>query len=159
MGVAWRPWRRSSNCPEGGGSKEEMDMGNRVIERAYESIRSYLPEDAKAVLSEQVPQVEGFIDEELSKFGEELAEYIASEVSQLVDASQREAVRSHNEVVAAVGELRARVVAEDAALEAAVAKLERSLEEYEHGYRVMGESVRQSVVAAIRAAGIPLPGS
>jgi hypothetical protein len=136
-----------------------MEMGNRVIERAYESIRSYLPEDAKAVLSEQVPQVEGFIDEELSKFGEELAEYIASEVSQLVDASQREAVRSHNEVVAAVGELRARVVAEDASLEAAVEKLERSLDEYEHGYRVMGESVRQSVVAAIRAAGIPLPGS
>ena len=134
-------------------------MENRVIERAYESVRGYLPEDANAVLSEQVPQIEQFIDEELTKFGSELAEYIASEVGRLVDAAQREALRSHNDVIAAIGELRAEVVANDAALERAVAKLERSLDEYEHGYQVMGETVRQSVIAAIRAAGIAVPGS
>ena len=39
-------------------------MENRVIERAYESVRGYLPEDANAVLSEQVPQIEQFIDED-----------------------------------------------------------------------------------------------
>ena len=134
-------------------------MQNRVIERAYESIRGYLPEDAKAVLGEQVPQIEQFIDEELAKFGSELAEYIAAEVAQLLEAAQRDALRSHNDVVAAMGELRAEVVANDTALERAVAKLERSLDDYEHGYRAMGESVRQVVIAAMRAAGIPVPGS
>lgn len=134
-------------------------MANRVIERAYESIRGYLPEDAKAVLSEQVPEIERFIDDELAKFGGELAEYIAAEVGRLLEVSQREALRSHNEVIAAVGELRADVAANDVALERAVARLERSLDDYEHGYREMGENVRRTVIAAVRAAGIPLPGS
>jgi len=133
-------------------------MTNRVIERAYESIRGYLPEDANQILSEQVPRIEQFIDDELTKFGSELSEYIAAEVDRLLEESDEQAMRSHNELVAVIGEIRADVAANDAVLERAVAKLERSLDDYERRFQELGENVRRAVIGAARASGIPIPG-
>ena len=133
-------------------------MTNRVIERAYESIRGYLPEDANQILNEQVPRIEQFIDDELSKFGVELAEYIAAEVDRLLEESQQQAMRSHNELVAVIGEIRSDVAANDAVLERAVAKLERCLDDYERRFEELGEGVRRVVITASRASGIPIPG-
>ena len=132
-------------------------MTNRVIERAYESIRGYLPEDANQILDEQVPRIEQFIDDELTKFGTELSEYIAAEVDRLLEESQERAMRSHNELVSVIGEIRADVAANDAVLERAVAKLERSLDDYERRFEELGEGVRRVVITAVRASGIPIP--
>ncbi len=132
-------------------------MTNRVIERAYESIRGYLPEDANQILNEQVPRIEQFIDDELTKFGSELSEYIAAEVDRLLEESQERAMRSHNELVSVIGEIRADVAANDAVLERAVAKLERSLDDYERRFEELGEGVRRVVITAVRASGIPIP--
>ncbi len=132
-------------------------MTNRVIERAYESIRGYLPEDANEILNEQVPRIEQFIDDELTKFGSELSEYIAAEVDRLLEESQERAMRSHNELVSVIGEIRADVAANDAVLERAVAKLERSLDDYERRFEELGEGVRRVVITAVRASGIPIP--
>jgi hypothetical protein len=133
-------------------------MNNRVIERAYESIRGYVPEDANQILNEQIPRIEQFIDDELTKFGVELSEYIGAEVDRLLQQSEDATARSRNEVVAVIGELRANVVAGDATLEAAVAKLERSLDDYERRFEHIGEGVRRAVISAARAAGVPIPG-
>ena len=132
-------------------------MTNRVMERAYESIRGYLPEDANQILDEQVPRIEQFIDDELTKFGTELSEYIAAEVDRLLEESQERAMRSHNELVSVIGEIRADVAANDAVLERAVAKLERSLDDYERRFEELGEGVRRVVITAARASGIPIP--
>ena len=133
-------------------------MTNRVIERAYESIRGYLPEDANEILNEQVPRIEQFIDDELTKFGVALSEYIAAEVDRLLEESEERAMRSHNELVSVIGEIRADVAANDAVLERAVAKLERSLDDYERRFEELGEGVRRVVISAARASGIPIPG-
>ena len=133
-------------------------MNNRVIERAYESIRGCLPEDANQILNEQIPRIEQFIDDELTKFGVELSEFIGAEVDRLLLESQESSLRSHNELVAVVGEIRADVAANDAVLERAVAKLERSLDDYERRFEELGEGVRRAVIAAARAAGVPIPG-
>jgi hypothetical protein len=133
-------------------------MHERTIERAYESIRGYLPEDASQVLSEQIPRIGQFIDDELTKFGRELADYIAAEVDRVIAEATASTARAHNEVVAVVGEIRADVAAGDATLERAVARLERSLEAYDRSFEDLGDSVRESVMAAVRAAGVPVPG-
>ena len=133
-------------------------MINRVIERAYESIRGYLPEDANQILNEQVPRIEEFIDDELARFGAELSEYIAAEVDRLLTESEERGVRSHNELVSVIGEIRADVAANDAVLERAVTKLERSLDDYERRFEELGEGVRRVVINAARASGIPIPG-
>lgn len=133
-------------------------MSNRVIERAYESIRGYMPEDAREILNEQIPRIEQFIDDELTKFGVELSEFIGAEVDRLLLDSQESAHRSHNELIAAIGEIRADVAANDAVLERAVARLERSLDDYERRFEALGEGVRRAVILAARAAGIPVPG-
>ena len=133
-------------------------MSNRVIERAYESIRGYMPEDAREILNEQIPRIEQFIDDELTKFGVELSEFIGAEVDRLLQEAQESAHRSHNELIAAIGEIRADVAANDAVLERAVARLERSLDDYERRFEALGEGVRRSVILAARAAGVPVPG-
>ena len=128
-------------------------MNNRVIERAYESIRGYMPEDARQILNDQIPRIEQFIDDELTKFGVELSEFIGAEVDRLLLDSQESAHRSHNELIAAIGEIRADVAANDAVLERAVARLERSLDDYERRFEALGEGVRRAVILAARAAG------
>lgn len=133
-------------------------MSNRVIERAYESIRGYMPEDAREILNQQIPRIEQFIDDELTKFGVELSEFIGAEVDRLLLDAQESAHRSHNELIAAIGEIRADVAANDAVLERAVARLERSLDDYERRFEELGEGVRRAVILAARAAGIPVPG-
>jgi hypothetical protein len=133
-------------------------MHDRVIERAYESIRGYLPEDANQILDEQIPRIEQFIDDELTKFGRELSECIAAEVDRMLAETRASTLRAHNEVVAVIGEIRADVAAGDATLERAVTRLERSLDDYERRFEDLGESVRETVMAAVRAAGVPVQG-
>ena len=130
---------------------------NRVIERAYESIRGYVPEDANRILDEQIPRIEEFVDEELARFGEELSAFVGQEIDRLLADAGESAQRAHNEVIAVVGELRAEVAAGDATLEHAVDRLEQGLDAYERRYRELGEGVRDAVLAAVRAAGVPVP--
>jgi hypothetical protein len=134
-------------------------MANAMIERAYETIRGYVPEDANRILSEQAPRIEQYIDEEMAKFGEELSAYVASEVDRLLDEARQESMHSRNDIIAAIGEIRADVAANDPILERAVARLERSLEDYERRFHELGVGVRKAVLLAVRASGLPIPHS
>jgi len=137
----------------------ENDMKTGTIDRAYESVRGALPEDANRLLDQQIPKVEEFIDAELSKFGLELSAFIGAEVDRLLAESSEASQRAHNELIALIGEIRADVAADDAVLERAVEKLERNLGDYERRFDELGERVRRGVADAMRAAGVPVSGA
>ena len=128
-----------------------------MIDRAYVSIAAYVPEDARRILAEQVAKIEQFIDDEMNKFGEELAEHIGAVVGEVLEEATRDATTLRTELTAAIGEIRADMVANDKVLEGAVSKLERSLDQYETRFKQLGEGVRGAVVTAARASGIPIP--
>ncbi len=132
-------------------------MANRVIDRAYESIRGYVPEDVKQVLSDQIPKIEKFVDDELEKFGEELSSHIQAEIDALIQKTEAEASQAQANMKTAVEAIRADIAANDHDLEAAVNQLETSLNEYEDRFRNIGEGIRKAALTAVKSTGIPIP--
>ena len=132
-------------------------MPNRVIERAYESIRGYVPEDAKQVLSDQVEAVEKYVDTELEKFAEELSQYIGEEVSKEMAKLEQSFSTTSENIQKQLDIIAADVTSGDDELAAAVNRLREEQAKINAKFEGAGEIIRKSVVNAARSAGLPLP--
>lgn len=130
-------------------------MANRVIERAYDSIREYVPEDARRILDSQAPKIEKFIDDELDKFGAELTEWISAEVEKVVEEQRVFFEQDREALKQIIEELRHDVATNDETLNEVVVKLEAQLDKYEERARQLGKNVREKVSVAVKSTGLP----
>ena len=130
-------------------------MVNRVIERAYDSIREYVPEDARRILDSQTPKIEKFIDDELDKFGAELTEWISAEIEKVVEEQRVFFEQDRETLKQIIEELRHDVATNDETLNEAVVKLEAQLDNYEERAQQLGKNVREKVSVALKSTGLP----
>lgn len=130
-------------------------MANRVIERAYDSIREYVPEDARRILDSQTPKIEKFIDDELDKFGAELTEWISAEIEKVVEEQRVFFEQDRETLKRIIEELRHDVATNDETLNEAVVKLEAQLDKYEERAQQLGKNVREKVSVAVKSTGLP----
>ena len=130
-------------------------MANRVIERAYDSIREYVPEDARRILDSQAPKIEKFIDDELDKFGAELTEWISAEVEKVVEEQRVFFEQDREALKQIIEELRHDVATNDETLNEVVVKLEAQLDKYEERAQQLGKNVREKVSVAVKSTGLP----
>ena len=130
-------------------------MANRVIERAYDSIREYVPEDARRILDSQTPKIEKFIDDELDKFGAELTEWISAEIEKVVEEQRVFFEQDRETLKQIIEELRHDVATNDETLNEAVVKLEAQLDNYEERAQQLGKNVREKVSVALKSTGLP----
>lgn len=130
-------------------------MANRVIERAYDSIREYVPEDARRILDSQAPKIEKFIDDELDKFGAELTEWISAEIEKVVEEQRVFFEQDREALKQIIEELRHDVATNDETLNEVVVKLEAQLDKYEERAQQLGKNVREKVSVAVKSTGLP----
>lgn len=133
-------------------------MANRVIERAYATIGNYVPEDARRILEEQIPRIEGYIDEELNQFRDELGAFAKSAIDQAVAEQQAEMSEAMTAAKTSLEAIRNDAAVGDDQLILAVSALEKQLNDLESHYTRLGEGVKTALVNGLRGAGIPLPG-
>lgn len=126
-----------------------------IIDKAYESIRGYVPEDVNKMLSEQIPKIEQYIEEEVEIFGKELSSYIDTQVEQALAEAEADAEVVKNKMLAAIEEITADMSDTDATLRAATRDLKEAVDEYKEKFADLGRLVKSSVTAAIKSTGLP----
>ncbi len=124
-------------------------MSSKTIEQAFQSIAEYVPADASKVLSQQIPKIERFIDEEADKFGRELSNYIQAEVDKEVARAEKDAEATMHKLTDSLAKISANIATNDHELEAAVNELATNLQEYEKRFKKVGEGIREAVVSAV----------
>jgi predicted RecB family endonuclease len=129
---------------------------SKIIDKAYESIRGYVPEDVNRVLAEQIPKIEQYIEEEVDAFGEELSNFIEGAVDQAVADVTAEAEQVKQNLLSAIAEIEADMSDNDATLRMATSQLKTAVDEYEAKFAKLGKAVQKGVKAAIKTTGLPL---
>jgi predicted RecB family endonuclease len=129
---------------------------SKIIDKAYESIRGYVPEDVNRVLAEQIPKIEQYIEEEVDAFGEELSNFIEGAVDQAVADVTAEAEQVKQNLLSAIAEIEADMSDNDATLRMATSQLKTAVDEYEAKFAKLGMAVQKGVKAAIKTTGLPL---
>lgn len=129
------------------------------FETAYQSVLAYAPPKVRELLTREIPNIEQAIDREVDKFGVELGQYIAAEVgklqTELIDsqAIMRGKIAAANDKLE---QLRGKKVEE---AREAIDELKRTLDEYEKKWTGLGDRLGNTVLGAVKGAGVPIPGA
>src|SRR5262245_15088827 len=120
--------------------------------RYFDSVRSYMPEGAKAVLDAEIPRIRETIKKDVEEFADHMGRYLKAEIDK-VTAEQATLV----ELQLANIKQQLTTLESKAPEDAAVKALRESIDKYESQWTKLGESVKAAAVAAMKSMGIPLP--
>lgn len=125
-------------------------------EESYDSLRPYLPEDAKSILEKELPRIRKQIDGEIEDFAKSFGDYIKTEVtkvSQEIEKETKEAQVRLDKILVEIGA----AAAGGAALGVQAKKLQDEVEAYKQKWENMGKTTRKAILTAAKATGIPIP--
>ena len=129
---------------------------SKALERAYESIRGYVPDEVNRVISNQIPKIENYIEEETDKFGKRLSEYIESQVAEEVTKIESELNQTKDKLIEGLDRITKEISDADNGLLLATKDLKENIDAYEEKFAKLGGVVKTAVNNGIRSAGIPL---
>jgi hypothetical protein len=119
----------------------------------YDAIRSYVPEDAKRVLDEQVPVIRQKISEEIDAF----AESLSADIKKTLDDSAKEQTEALRVLRATFAtEVAAISAHHDPALKNAAKALNDAIDSYQAKFASLGATARTAVAGVAKAYGLPL---
>ncbi|MGC4071588.1 MAG: hypothetical protein QM760_03590 [Nibricoccus sp.] len=121
----------------------------------YDAIRSYVPEEAKRVLDEQVPVIRQKVAEEIDAF----AAGLTGDIKKVLDETTVEQVKAlseHRGSLTAQMQILAQAGAGNPAIQNAVDSLRESLDAYEEKFKALGSAARKTVNGVAAAYGLPL---
>lgn len=126
----------------------------------YTAIRPYIPEDAKAVLETQVPEIQKKVAGEIKEFADSFAAEIAKEAEKELQAALAEMATLRTAIAATTSQLAAANIP-PATLAAETAKLQQQLADYNARFVGWGETLRKATLTALKAtaaaSGLSLP--
>lgn len=120
----------------------------------FDSIRSYLPDEAKAILVDQIPKIREAVAADIDDFGKSLGAKLKKELDDAFDAQQKAAGEVSTQLrtlVDSIGKKGSEHLAE------VTRQLKESIDAYENQWKTLGAKAREIAVAAVKSAGIPLP--
>jgi hypothetical protein len=118
----------------------------------YDAIRSYVPEDAKRVLDEQVPVIRQKISEEIDAFTESLS----ADIKKSLEESAEEQAQSLRDLRATFTPYLADLSAGSPEMKEAAKALHEALDSYESKFKSAGNTARNAINGVAKAYGIPL---
>jgi hypothetical protein len=128
-----------------------------ILESHFDSIRAYVPEEARRVLDTNVERVREEISVEIDAFAKSLATEIetklANEAKQLEDDFGSLKKKSADLLAQANT-----AAPNPAQLLALASQLDEEVKAFNAKWKGLGEKARQAVIGAARSAGIPIPG-
>lgn len=125
-------------------------------QESYDSLRPYLPEDAKAILEKEIPRIRKQIDGEIDDFVKGLGTYIKSQVEAASKEIEGEAKKTSDRIAKILADLNANG-GNATKLAAATTELQKELDDYKAKWQKLGETVQKCALTAVRAAGVPIP--
>lgn len=128
---------------------------SRTIDNAYESIKSYLPEDAKSVIDNQRKRIEKDIDIELENFQEEFSKKIKQAVVEIELETERTIKKFNGELSAITNKMR-QEVSDNAELNSAVQVLSGQLDQYDAVVTKLAAATKKAIKVAANTAGLPI---
>jgi hypothetical protein len=128
---------------------------SRTIDNAYESIKSYLPEDAKSVIDNQRKRIEKDIDIELENFQEEFSNKIKQVVVEIELETERTIKKFNGELSAITNKMR-QEVSDNAELNSAVQVLSGQLDQYDAVVTKLAAATKKAIKVAANTAGLPI---
>src|SRR5687768_11206502 len=124
------------------------------LDRYFDSIREYVPEDAKAVLDRQIPAIRDEVKRSVDDFGKQLGDFVHKRIADLTIEQEREARDARVQYERALGDLKTQAGVDPAK----IAALEQAITAYEERWRGLGEKIKGAALLAVRSTGIPIPG-
>lgn len=127
-------------------------------DKYYNSVRPYMPQDAKRILDEQIPVIKQQVSAEIEAFGKSYAESVTTEVARLVAEIEKDLSASTESLKATTDEL-LKESGDSAKLKEEVEKLKKAVEAHEEQVRGWGETLNASlkIAAKTAAASVGLP--
>src|SRR5262245_50245716 len=111
----------------------------------FDSIRSYLPDDARAILVDQIPKIREAVAADIDDFGQALGDKLKKELDDAFNAQKRavdEISAQMRTLLDGIGKKGADNVTE------ATRQLKDSLDAYEKQWKSLGAAAREIAVAA-----------
>lgn len=125
-------------------------------DESYDSLRPYLPEDAKAVLEKELPRIRKSIEGEIDDFTKSFGEQIKAQMEEQKAAIAKDSADASGRLTELLQNVT--VNAGDAAKLAQNAKeLQAEITAYRQKWEGMGKSVQDAVLNAARSIGVPIP--
>jgi hypothetical protein len=122
-----------------------MLMSN-TIENAYQSLKQYLPDDAKRVLTQESKRVQKVMDDELEKFKDEMNAHIAFEVEKVTTDMQQELNSTRDEINQQLAVLKSDMAPQNDELETLVTALTLKLESYDQSVTSLIKKAKDKVL-------------
>lgn len=127
-------------------------------EESYDTLRPFLPEDAKRVLEKEIPRIRKQIDGEIDDFVNALSEQIQKEAAQMAKEIEEESTKSTEALGAILSKLNANA-ADSKVLIASAEALKAEVTAYKNKWESMGKNVQKAVLLAAKSVGLPVPSS
>jgi len=121
-------------------------------QESYDSLRPYLPEDAKAILEKEIPRIRKQIDVEIDEFVKGLGSYIKLQAEAASKEIESEAKDSGVRMDKIISDLKA-IGCDHAKL---AGDLQRELDAYKAKWQKFGEAIQKAALTAAKAAGVPI---
>jgi hypothetical protein len=118
----------------------------------YDAIRSYVPEDAKRVLDEQVPVIRQRVADEIDAFTESLS----TDIKKVLDENAEEQTQHLRDLRATIAPTLTALGAGSPELKETAKALQEALDAYESKFKTCGHAARSAVNGVAKAYGIPL---
>ena len=121
----------------------------------FQSIQPYLPDDAKRILDVELPKIRDAAIEQIDQFAESLVNEMSRKLEELAAQEKAELVASRDKLTKELAAFVATMVPSPALTKAA-ADLQSAVTEHEKRFSKAGELLRQTVVTALQAQGLPV---
>lgn len=128
---------------------------SRTIDNAYESIKSYLPEDAKSVIDNQVKRIEKEIDVDLENFREDFIKQIKETVDEIEQETER-SIKEFNNELSSITDKMKQEVSGNSELNSAIQNLSGKLDQYDAVAKKLASTTRTAIKVAANSAGLPI---
>lgn len=125
-------------------------------DESYDSLRPYLPEDARAILDKELPRIQKRIEGEIDAFTSSFSERIAAEVAKVTNEINAELQAANAKLVEIAADIKANG-ANPALLAANAKALQDEVTAYKQKWEGMGRKVQGAILSAANAAGLKIP--
>lgn len=125
-------------------------------EDTYQSLVSFMPEDARKVLDTEIPRIRKQVSDDIDKFVTSIGIQMQAEFTKVAESVRKESeapLASLDKIKESLASNTAK--AED--LARAADNLRKLAQEYQDKWTNVGATIRTTAITAARAAGLPVP--